>query len=115
MPPETERTAGVFVLDPIKTPESASEVRIVLPEPADVMVRLLFPVVVMSGFWPPVKVRLKPLKLVVPVVPIVPNPLMVLAELFADILPMPEILLLAPVMSPPSVKAFICNVPPLFD
>ncbi len=41
MPPETESGAGVLALDPIRTPESKSEVRMVLPEPLGVIVRLL--------------------------------------------------------------------------
>src|SRR5207248_463823 len=60
---------------------------------------------------PPVKVRLTPLNAVVPVVPIVPKPVIVLPDPFAEILPILLIALLPPVIAPPSVKSLICNVP----
>ncbi len=91
MPPDTESGAITFAVEPILTPESKSEVRMVLPLPNAVMVRLLLPVVVISGVTPPWSVKTPPLKLVVPVVPIVPNPSMVLPDEAAEILPIPVI------------------------
>jgi len=50
MPPETERGAMVLVEEPINTPESASDVRIVFPKPFGVRVKLpLAPVAMVSG------------------------------------------------------------------
>jgi len=44
MPPETDRGARVFVLEPMRTPESASEVKTELPEPlGTIFISLLFP------------------------------------------------------------------------
>src|SRR5947209_5408132 len=80
MPPETERGAMVFAFEPINTPESASEDKIVLPVPAAVNVSLLLPVVASVGFVPaseivePFTVKLPP-KVVSPV-PVVTAPLL---------------------------------------
>src|SRR5579872_6282049 len=111
MPPETERGARVLLPEPINTPELKSEERTVLPEPLGAMVRLLLAVEVISGLPPPVKVRVRPLKAVVPVVPIVPKPVMVLAEVLAEILPIPEMFWLLPVIVPVSVAAPSWRVP----
>src|SRR2546429_604237 len=66
MPPEIDRGARVLVDDPIKTPELASEVRTVLPEPLGVRVRLWFapvvwmvaPALLLSEIVEPARVRL---------------------------------------------------------
>jgi len=111
IPPETDRGAGVLVEEPMSTPLLKSEVRMVFPEPLGVTVRLLFAVVVMSGEAPPVRVKVRPLKAVVPVVPMVPNPVIVFPEEFAEMFPIEEIFWLFPVRVPPRVKALICRVP----
>src|SRR5689334_14988954 len=74
MPPETDRGAGVFVEEPMYTPESKSEERIVLPDPAGVRVRLLFPVVPIAAFAPPPRLN------VVAETPSVPAEVMVASD-----------------------------------
>jgi len=57
IPPDTESGAGVFAFDPILTPDRALDVKTILPEPLAARVKLLFAVVVISGLWPPARVR----------------------------------------------------------
>src|SRR6185503_11538271 len=90
IPPDTESGAMVLPDEPTNNPLLKSDVIIVLPDPLGVRVRLLFAVVVISGDAPPVRVSETPLNAVVPVVPIVPNPVIELPDPFAVMLPILE-------------------------
>ncbi len=117
MPPETESGAGVFADDPIKTPESKSDERTVLPEPFGVIFTLLFvpPVIVnvpLSAIWWEESVCVEPL---------IERPLIVLL-VAAEMIParerLPELVralllekkLILPVFASPSCKVCLLLV-----
>jgi len=100
IPPETERGAGVFAFEPMRTPDWKVDVRTVFPLPPGVRVKLPFPPVAMVR----APESLKLLAESVCVAPLIERPLIVLAV--CAVMPPPRLRLLASERFPVLVRVF---------